>query len=69
MTLVNYNNNIGFIDFIDYAYSPTNHDNINTITTKQRIINPNKSRKIQIFGKRIIKQELNNKVTIIRIKK
>ncbi len=54
------------VDFIDYAYSPTNND------IKQRIVNPNnKNKKIKTYGKRIIKLEVidNNKNTIYRIKK
>ncbi len=70
MTLFDSN---GHIDFIDYAYSPhysdNNHGEKYQKHQTQRIVNPDKIKKIKIFGKRIIRQDTNNKVTILRIKK
>ncbi len=67
MTLFDLN---GQIDFIDYAFSPYHNDNYDKEKqTKQRIVNPDKIKKIKIFGKRIIRQDTNNKVIILRIKK
>jgi hypothetical protein len=63
-------NSISFIDFLEFAYSPTNQDDQNDDPkSKQRIVNP-KKKKITIFGVRYIKNEIddNNQFKILRRK-
>jgi len=57
-----------FIEFIDFAYSPIENDKNLNISTIQRISNPNKTKKIKIFGKRVIKDDFNNNIKFLRIK-
>jgi hypothetical protein len=60
-------NSISFIDFLEFAYSPTNQDD--DPKSKQRIVNP-KKKKITSYGVRYIKNEIddNNQLKILRIK-
>ncbi len=51
-------NSIGLIDFLEFAYSPT--DEVEEQKTKQRIVNP-KKKKITTYGSRIIKNENTEK--------
>ena len=49
-------NSISSIDFLDFAYSPTNQEQDEKQNLNQRIINP-KKKKITTYGSRIIKDE------------
>lgn len=62
-------NSISYIDFLEFAYSPTNQDPNQDPKSKQRIVNP-KKKKITTYGIRYIKNEIddNNQLKILRIK-
>jgi hypothetical protein len=64
-------NSSSFIDFLEFAYSPTNQNQDQDPDPKsnQRIVNP-KKKKITTYGVRYIKNEIdnNNQLKILRIK-
>lgn len=59
-------NSTSFIDFLEFAYSPTNQEDESK--SKQRIVNP-RNKKITTYGVRYIKNEINENKQIKILRK